>query len=78
MSRGAVKYISTEMLIRKLGCHTAAGRSFDESLHNKERLINLFHSTAVFADSCRNGRDSHRTAFKFIDYREQNLIIYLI
>ena len=43
--------IPAEMIIGKLGGHSASWRTLDEAFHDEEWLVNLLYGAAIFADS---------------------------
>ena len=47
--------ISAQMFVGQMGGHAPSWRSFDESFHDKERLVHLFHRARIFANGGRNG-----------------------
>src|SRR3712207_7021104 len=50
------------MVVGQLCGHASAGRALDESLHDKEGLVNILHRSGVLADGGCDGADAYRTA----------------
>ena len=70
--------IATEVVIGQFGDHTATRGTFDEAFHDKERLVDLLHSTSILANGSGDGSDAHRTTLELIDNGEQDLVVDFI
>ena len=70
--------VAPEVTVCQLRNHTSARRALDESLHDEERLVHLFHSTRILTNGSGYGRYAHRTSTELVHYRYENLIVYLV
>ena len=60
-------------------CHfTSTWRTFDETLLNEERFIDLFHRTRVFTNSSGNGAQTNRSALELVDDGGEYLVVNLV
>ena len=57
---------------------TSARRAADKTLFDKEGFVNLFKCTRIFTDGCGNRTYADRSAFEFVDNRQQDLIIRIV
>lgn len=69
---------TTEMAIGQFSHFASAGCTFYEALFDEEGLIDLFEGAGILAQCRGNGAQTHRPPLKFINYREEDSIIYLI
>ena len=63
------------MLISKVGDFAAARRAAYKALFNEKRLVNLFHSASVLANSGGNGGNADRAALELVDDGEEYFIV---
>ena len=57
---------------------TSARRAADKALFDKEGFVNLFKCTRIFTDGRGNRTYADRSAFEFVDNRQQDLIIRIV
>ena len=58
------------MFISQWSCHATTGRSFDETFHNQEWFIDIFHRTSVFSYRRCYRTNTHRASFELVNYSE--------
>ena len=67
--------VASQMAVGQGRGHASAWRALDESLHDEEGFVDLFHRSGVFADGRGDGADAHRTASELVDDGQQNLVV---
>ena len=67
-----------EVFVCKRHHLATAWRTLDETLFDKERLVDLLDSARIFAQGSSNGIEPHGTAVELVDNRQQYLIVYLV